>query len=231
MTQTLLIDADPILHRAAQCGEYEFDFRNEVTLILGDLREAQNVVRFEIKKLEERFPDADRYYYLTGSENFRKKIYPEYKGNRTKRKPAGYAKLKDWFRETYPLHRHIYCYEADDLIADAATRYKDYVVVSPDKDLRQVPGPHFDGKEEFFVTPEQALRFKWTQVLTGDPTDGYKGIPGVGAVVAKKLLKDCIDEDDYKRVVVKAYEDHNLSLTYMNQMIQVATIGVRDLES
>jgi len=38
------------------------------------------------------------------------------------------------------------------------------------------------------------MRFLYTQVLTGDTVDGYKGCPRIGKVKAEKALRDCSNE-------------------------------------
>ena len=63
-------------------------------------------------------------------------------------------------------------------------------MVSDDKDMLGRPGQLFrpSTDELHEISVEDADRFFLTQVLTGDPTDGYKGLPGVGPKKAEAIL-------------------------------------------
>ncbi|MFV0446503.1 MAG: DNA polymerase I [Planctomycetaceae bacterium] len=94
-------------------------------------------------------------------------------------------------------------WEADDVIATLATRAAadgmDVRIVSSDKDLRQLIGPHvklysirkrqfFDETElqqEWGIRPDQVIDF---QSLVGDSVDNVPGVPGVGPKRASELL-------------------------------------------
>jgi DNA polymerase-1 len=84
--------------------------------------------------------------------------------------------------------------EADDVMGILATTDRfigESVVVTLDKDLRTVPGVHFNPLKDtkpLRVTDAQADYWWLTQALTGDTTDFYKGIPGCGPKKAEKIL-------------------------------------------
>lgn len=147
----------------------------------------------EITSLQRRF-DTDYFtLYFSDSVNFRKAVDPDYKGKRTKRKPVGYRRLLQWAQEHFTVVRYPQL-EADDALGlECHLDPSDFVLVSPDKDMKQISCRLFNGEEEFNVTPEEADYWFWTQTITGDPVDGYKGIPGVGAVGAKKILDKAED--------------------------------------
>lgn len=143
--------------------------------------------------------------------NFRKTLIdPSYKGNRKEvRKPLALPGLeayayKHYRTATYPS------LEADDVIGILATKHKNTIIYSEDKDLNQIPGLHFDGSELYRVTPEAGYEFFMSQVITGDPTDGYKGCPGAGAVAAKKLLSSN-PPDKYWDAIVHLYDKAGLT--------------------
>jgi DNA polymerase-1 len=77
--------------------------------------------------------------------------------------------------------------------------------VSMDKDMKTIPGLHYNTKrDEFFeITPKEADFWHMMQTLTGDITDGYKGCPGIGQVFAQeyltKLLKPVPYQHEFKR--------------------------------
>lgn len=109
--------------------------------------------------------------------------------------------------------------EGDDVIGIMATGKAApvYVICSIDKDLKTIPGSHYNfGSNEFFeVTREEADYWHMIQTLTGDTTDGYSGCPGVGIKTAEKILQTAKGEAPwsslenlngmYWQAVVKAY--------------------------
>jgi DNA polymerase-1 len=162
-----------------------------------------------LTSLKRRF-DTDRItLFFTDTENFRKTVDPEYKGNRMKRKPVGYRRLIEWCFRHYDVVR-LPQVEADDALGlYCHLDSSDFVLVSPDKDMKQIVCRHFNNEEEFDVTLEEADNFFFTQIITGDPVDGYKGVPGMGPVKAKKILDST---EDPWQAVVQAYEKAGLTL-------------------
>ena len=207
MNPTLLIDADFFFYRAASASEMEQEYNPDLTVIVGDFRRGKRIVEQELDKLRTRFDTDDIVLFFTDKVNFRKGIDPNYKGNRTKRKPCGYLKLKNWGMETYPS-LIMPTLEADDALGIASTSgdYSNFVLVSPDKDMQQIPCRIYNLKEEFTQTPEDAERKLYEQALTGDSTDGYSGCPTVGPKRAGIILDAA--KGKYWPAVVKAFTDN-----------------------
>jgi DNA polymerase-1 len=102
--------------------------------------------------------------------------------------------------------------EADDVMGIMATRSpRSHVIASTDKDLKQVPGVHYNWRTDCMerVTTPDADYWFYFQVLTGDSTDGYSGCPGVGPRRAKAVLEGA-GEDPWASVVA-AFESKGLS--------------------
>jgi DNA polymerase-1 len=102
--------------------------------------------------------------------------------------------------------------EADDSIGIDATNFPEYetIIVSPDKDMRQIPGVLWnmtDDVEE--ITKEQGDDWHLIQSLSGDPTDGYPGCPGIGIKRATDLLKK--NPDNKWAAICKAFKERGLS--------------------
>ena len=147
--------------------------------------------------------------FFSDSKNFRKTIDSEYKGKRTKRKPVGYKRLLEWCKANYKTIRYENL-EADDALGlECHLDPSDFILVSPDKDMKQISCHLFNGDELVFTTPEDADYWFWRQCLTGDPVDGYKGVPGIGAKGAEKILAKA---EDPWQAVVTSYEKAGLSL-------------------
>lgn len=153
--------------------------------------------------------------FLTGPNNFRKQIYPEYKANRTQPKPRHLEDLRVYSLEKLNAEIAPAGLEADDALAINQT--DETVICSLDKDLLQVPGHHFSweisGKgwhrPDTFIeqTELEGLRLFYKQCIKGDPSDNVKGIPGIGAKGADKLLDKCKTDEQMFKAVRKAYDN------------------------
>lgn len=124
--------------------------------------------------------------------NFRRKVHPGYKQNRTAEKPKFYGDVLQWMRENYECHSRPVL-EGDDILGLLMTSSKVDSIVSTDKDIWTIPGRGIRvGRAGQFevrnTTLLEANRFWMTQVLTGDSVDGYLGCPGVGPKKAEEVL-------------------------------------------
>ena len=100
--------------------------------------------------------------------------------------------------------------EGDDLMGIMSTEARGkYIICSIDKDMMQIPGRHYNWNTQrrTMQTANAANHFFYRQILTGDPGDGYTGIPGCGPVKADKIL-DGLDQshEAYWGAITAAYE-------------------------
>ena len=206
----LLIDSDFLAYKAAQACEIGIDFGEDVIIAQSQFSEVLRVFHNELNKVTKAMMDDDFILYFSSTENFRKKIYPDYKGHRMKRKPLGYKRLVNYCRENHNF-KLIEGLEADDTIGIEATRHSDpsNIIVSPDKDLKQIPSVLWNLTDDVIeITKEEGDRWHLVQSLSGDPTDGYSGCPGIGVKRATELLDK--NENQWE-AVCKAYRDRGLS--------------------
>ena len=206
----LLIDSDFLAYKAAQACEIGIDFGEDVIIAQSQFSEVLKVFHNELNKVTKAMMEDDFILYFSSTENFRKKIYPDYKGHRMKRKPLGYKRLVNYCRENHNF-KLIEGLEADDTIGIEATRFADpnNIIVSPDKDMRQIPSALWNLTDDVVeITKDDGDRWHLIQSLSGDPTDGYSGCPGIGVKRATELL----DKNENKwEAVCKAYRDRGLS--------------------
>lgn len=193
MKTKLIIDGDILLYKVATQCEQPTDWGDGLWTLHSDLNIGCMEVDFAIEKLLEDL-EADSYVMaLSSHDNFRKSILSSYKSNRkNKRKPLILNPLR-----TYVMSKHNGvmwpALEADDIcgIMSTGRTTEKRIIVSIDKDLKQIPGLlSVDGKEIITVTKADADYAFMKQVLTGDAVDGYTGIPGVGEKTAEKILSD-----------------------------------------
>ena len=206
----LLIDSDFLAYKAAQACEIGIDFGEDVIIAQSQFSEVLKVFNNELNKVTKAMMEDDFILYFSSTKNFRKKIYPDYKGHRMKRKPLGYKRLVNYCRENHNF-KLIEGLEADDTIGIEATRFADpsNIIVSPDKDMRQIPSALWNLTDDVVeITKDDGDRWHLIQSLSGDPTDGYSGCPGIGVKRASELL----DKNENKwEAVCKAYRDRGLS--------------------
>lgn len=191
---TLLIDADITAYQATASAEMEYEWADDIWTLYSDLKQAKEHFDYLVYKLVEETDIHDYKLCFSDSANFRKTIYPDYKGNRKGRKPIGYNELKRWAMDKHPSFSRVNL-EADDCLGILATKYPGKIVIATmDKDLLTIPGLVYkikpDGSASMIkVTPEEADYNFLLQALTGDTTDNYKGCPGVGPKRAEELFK------------------------------------------
>jgi DNA polymerase-1 len=130
--------------------------------------------------------------WLSGQNNFRYSVFPEYKvGRRDTPRPKWEHQVKDHLTKKWFALWSEGC-EADDMLGIRATELgDDSIIVTIDKDLKQIPGKHYNfvKKEHFTVSEADGFRFFCWQLIVGDPTDGIKGILGMGPKKADALLE------------------------------------------
>lgn len=81
--------------------------------------------------------------------------------------------------------------EADDILSALQDNDNTYIL-SHDKDLKQIPGYHYDFERNniYQITQETAIYNLGMQLLMGDSTDDIVGIPGIGEAKAKEILQN-----------------------------------------
>lgn len=208
-----LIDGDIVAFRAAAAAQREgavWDEGDEPSPPTADAKGAARAACQTIETWRRLGRCKDAIVCFTGRENFRKRVLPSYKHNRAgKSKPLAYVYTVNAVCERFNTHT-IEGLEADDLLGILATngKHDGAIVMTLDKDLRTIPAVHMNPLKErhpVLITPEQADHKWMLQTLTGDPTDGYAGLPNVGAKRALALLpRDGLVKDLWP-AVVKAY--------------------------
>lgn len=190
-----LIDADIVAYRVA-CTCQEDDAQDFVFARLEDLVDS---ILVNTEATEYRL-------FLTGKDNFRYTIYPEYKAHRPKEKPFWLEAARQYLIATFNAEV-IDGQEADDAMGIYQT--EDTIICSIDKDLLMIPGRHYNFvKDEFItVTEESGIRHFYIQCLTGDRADNIKGIEKIGPKKAEKLLAGCITEKEMFDAVRNAYSN------------------------
>lgn len=211
----LFIDADVIAYHAAYSKE-----GNTVSGVVAKVDSIMEDILWECAV--ENKHDVEYSTFLTGKGNFRTEVSDVYKANRKGSKPATHAlarqRLIDQWGATVTEGQ-----EADDAIAIAVTEngYEDSIIVSVDKDFKQLPCMIYDYKKKsWLLIDELGAKYNfWKQVLTGDTVDNIKGLQGCGPKTAEKILKGLTTDEEMFKAVLKAYEGNLEDLTKTARLV------------
>lgn len=185
-----LIDGDILAYRSAAASENE------------DLGIAIWQTEQTLERILNDIGSSEYKIYLSGDNNFRYQIFQEYKAHR-KDKPKP--------KHLFPVMEHLVRehkaevtegYEADDALG-MSQKVGTTIICSIDKDLKQIPGDHYNWVKQERDQVESGIPFFWMQVLTGDSSDGIKGCPGIGP---KKAEKAFLEDKTYYEIVKNMYQ-------------------------
>lgn len=165
--------------------------------------------------------------FLSGSNNFRHEIYPEYKANRKDladprwRSACKEYLVREWDAEVTDG------YEADDALGINQDKQGHWelgehsplhntIICTIDKDLDMIPGMHYSWpivrKGEvvregriYEVSEIEAVRSFYTSLYVGDRVDNIFGIAGVGKVGAGKKLNSLQTEKEMFDIALNDY--------------------------
>lgn len=200
-TMIALIDGDTIAYRcAASCEPTKQKLEREPLEIA-----IQRADELCYRILSD--TDSGEYrLFISGSDNFREAIYPDYKANRRNTPKPEYLNAVREFLLTEWKAEITAGIEADDAIGIAAN--ENTIICANDKDFRQIPGRHYNFvKAEFFDVNdyEAALAF-WSSMLIGDTSDNVKGVEGIGPVKAARNLVG-LSPEEMEDCVRRMYSD------------------------
>lgn len=205
-----LVDGDLVCYRCAASAEN--DEVDIACLRAGKLME-------EI--LADVGADSHRAFLTHSSSNFRKTIDPQYKANRKDVVRPRHLPAVQEFLVTYFKAEWCNGYEADDALG-SEQRASGTIICTLDKDLKQVPGNHYNWvKKEFStVSEEEGLLSLYTSSLVGDRSDNIIGVAGLGVVKAARALEGLTTEAEMYQRCRELYNDderfhRNMQLLYI----------------
>ena len=192
--------------------------------------DVEMIVDVMIKNIIVGSESTDYIVYLSGDTNFRNEVAKtrEYKGNRSSdTRPIHYGYIREYIADKHPTITSDNC-EADDLCAMRLyTEFKkaqksrnkndcEAILCSIDKDLRNIPGHHYNIKDKKidWVNVKDANKHFAKQLLTGDSTDNIPGISyfsdkkkRVGPKTAEKMLLESTSISDLYKDVCGVYAE------------------------
>ncbi len=203
----LIIDADSIIWVIA------YNFRNKKVKKMVEL----NVNKFISDLLTNSGATDYIGFYASKDDdakpNFRYDIYPDYKSNR----PPTPEFVKKWRPTIQEIFKEKWKFipvegmESDDAVGITYNHYKDdydeIIIATADKDLRQFACTFYDfNKHEMTTIDDFTATYNLCfQMIMGDSGDHIPGIPGIGKVGAKKLLKEAKTARQLEIATARAY--------------------------
>ena len=228
--KVLLIDGDILAYKIATANEVDTHWGNGFWTLHCDEIQCKHEVDAKIEDLGQSLQADDYVVALTDKNNFRKDVLPSYKDNRKqRRKPMVLNALRDYIMEKHNgiMWKNL---EADDVMGIMATEphpTEDRIIVSIDKDMRQIPAKVSRDGETVEEIPQRLADYWFMiQTLAGDSTDGYTGLPNVGVKTAEKMIKQYTNVPllDLWKIVVGAYKSKGYSKKEALQQARVAHI-------
>ena len=213
--ETVLIDADITAVQVCMSAEVETEWHDDVWTLHSNFADVKRDFAEAIENIRDMTGAAKVELAFTDTENFRKDVYAPYKSNRkNSRKPMHLMRVREWAFSQWECHQWPRL-EGDDVLGIIATGDDSTGIYSADKDMKTLPANLWSNDERFFWPNAEAIADWWwmLQTLTGDPTDGYPGLPGIG----KKRGADMLGEpgerplEDLWDRVVRAYEAKDLT--------------------
>lgn len=216
MSRTLLIDGDIVAYQFAAAAEETMEMEGGVIALHADPAVAKENADAWIASCLRKLEGTHAVVVLTDSTNWRKKVLRTYKDNRSgTRKPLILSHVRQHLIDNHGAKIKPGL-EGDDVMGILSTHPTlikgEKIIVSADKDMRTIPGLFCrygigEGNAIETITEEMADHFHMIQTLTGDPTDGYKGCPGIGIKKATTILSS----GPAWPAVVEAYEKAKLT--------------------
>jgi 5'-3' exonuclease len=144
------------------------------------------------------------------SDNFRRDFWPRYKQHRDDFKSPDSMKVALECIYNTCTTRCVARLEADDLIGMLVSSGR-AIGVTVDKDLRQIPGVHWNPDKEpepVTVSQDDADFYFYQQWMTGDTTDNIWGLWKIGPAKAKKLLM-LKPREAWDSIIMSMYQDED----------------------
>lgn len=212
----LLVDGNNLLLRGYFATAYNVEESSLKCNVIGQYVNAIELFVQQLGRYMETYPTTHIVVCFDNNnpflDNFRKKLYPQYKGTREE-KPVSLIQQLDLIIEVLDTMKVPYLmdpkgtYEADDLIGSLVVKWKaqhngPVYMISNDKDLFQLLDRNVaqilkkdkdvvyslnDFEKEFNISTEQWIDVK---AILGDKSDNIPGISGVGDKYVYEMLQE-----------------------------------------
>lgn len=213
MNRLLIVDIESYIYKSLTACKFLHEINKGIYAEAYDTNKAIQFLEDNLNRLMDTLQANNCELVIGDTHNFRKDINPDYKAQRPSKPPIYEVVLNVVNAKFKPIS--LKNLEADDtcrILYEDNSFYPntEKIIVSIDKDFFSVPCkfyrdlPNNNLVDIDFDTAQYNL---YKQIIMGDISDNYKGIPGYGEVKANKFLEYSKDEKD----IIKLFEDNGLT--------------------
>ena len=191
VTTKCFADADSLIFSTVAKAQQKNPCEGKEDEFFSDFETCKHMFDTKIKFLKAKIKQKEIQMFISGKNNFRYNIFPDYKKNRVgKALPLFLRELKQYAVDRYgAIESH--GAEADDYTVFYANKYRKALILAIDKDVKtQVTNKVYDYWKEQYeeVNLEFITRAPYLQTLTGDAGDGIIGLWRIGPKTALKIF-------------------------------------------
>lgn len=216
-SRLLVLDGDIFIYRFAWANQYKIHWdEHTVSEVINPLEIAIDEMEKFIRGIVQKCGCDGYVIALSHARDFRFRVCSTYQANRQNLVAPEHKEALRKHIEAKHLTIQYDWLEADDVLGILATKEPGRVIMGTiDKDLRQIPGYLYNWNlnRRTRITKADATMFFYCQILSGDPTDNIKGVPGIGPKKAAQYLSDLYGEPEEKlwARVCEIYHKNGLS--------------------
>lgn len=213
MNRLLIVDIESYIHKSLTACKFLHEIGKGIYAEAYDTNKAIKFLEDNLNRLMGTLQANCCELVIGDTNNFRKNINPNYKANRPS-KPQIYEVVLGVVNQKFnPIS--LQNLEADDtcrILYEDKNFYPNLekIIVSIDKDFFSIPCKFYrdlPNNDLIDIDLDTAQYNLYKQIIMGDNSDNYKGIPGYGEVKASKFLEFSKDEKE----IIKLFEDNGLT--------------------
>lgn len=233
MNRLLIVDIESYIYKSLTACKFLHEISKDIYTEAYNINKTIEYLEDNLDRLMDTLQASSCELVIGDIHNFRKDINPNYKANRPSKPPIYDVVLNKVKQKFNPISlRNL---EGDDVCRilyedDSYYPNTEKIIVSIDKDFFSVPCKFYrdlpNGKL-IDIDEDTAQYNQNKQIIMGDTSDNYKGIPGYGEVKATKFLEFSREEKE----IIKLFETNGLTKDdYIMNYNMCHIVGIDDYD-
>lgn len=233
MNRLLIVDIESYIYKSLTACKFLHEISKDIYTEAYNINKAIEYLEDNLNRLMDTLQASSCELVIGDTHNFRKDINPNYKANRPSKPPIYDVVLNRVKQKFNPIS--LKNLEGDDVCRilyedDSYYPNTEKIIVSIDKDFFSVPCKFYrdlpNGKL-IDIDEDTAQYNQNKQIIMGDTSDNYKGIPGYGEVKATKFLEFSREEKE----IIKLFETNGLTKDdYIMNYNMCHIVGIDDYD-
>lgn len=233
MNRLLIVDIESYIYKSLTACKFLHEINKGIYTEAYNVNKAIEFLEDNLNRLMDTLQADSCELVIGDTHNFRKDLNPNYKANRPSKPPIYDVVLHRVKQEFKPIS--LKNLEGDDTCRilyedDSFYPNTEKIIVSIDKDFFSVPCKFYRDllNNKLIDIDEDTAQYNQNkQIIMGDTSDNYKGIPGYGEVKATKFLEFSREEKE----IVKLFENNGLTKDdYIMNYNMCHIIGIDDYD-